>query len=71
MYRSAVGHTVSRDANSQARVHLVWTLECSKMQNFSHGLAFPVWRVRMRMNGSQFNEKYGVILLPNVESAFL
>ncbi len=32
-YRSAVGHTVSRDANSQARVHQVWTLECSEMRN--------------------------------------
>ncbi len=32
-YRSAVGHTVSRDANSQARVHQVWTLERSEMRN--------------------------------------
>ncbi len=39
-YRSAVCHTVSRDANSQARVHQVGTLECSEMQNLSHGLAF-------------------------------
>ncbi len=37
-------HTISesRDVNSQARVHQVLTLECSKKQNFSHGLAFPV-----------------------------
>ncbi len=23
----------------------VWTLECSEMRNFSHGPAFPVWRI--------------------------
>ncbi len=59
-YRSAFGHTVSRDANSQARVHQVWTLERSAMRNFSHGLAFLVWRIRMRMNGSQWSEKCSV-----------
>ncbi len=32
-YRSAVGHTVSRDVNSQARFHQIWTLERSKMWN--------------------------------------
>ncbi len=26
-YRSAVGHMVSRDVNSQDRVHQAWTLE--------------------------------------------
>ncbi len=59
-YRSAIGHTVSHDANSHARVHQVWTLERSEMWNVSHGLAFPVWRIRMRMNGSQWNEKCSV-----------
>ncbi len=59
-YRSAIGHTVSRDVNSQARVHQVWTLKCSEMQNFSHGLVFPVWRIRMHMNGSQWIEKCNV-----------
>ncbi len=54
-YRSAVGPTVP-----QARVHQVWTLERSEMRNFSHGLAFPVWRIRMRMNGSQWNKKCSV-----------
>ncbi len=41
-YRSGVGHTVSRDVNSQARVHQTGTLECSEMRNFSHMLVFPV-----------------------------
>ncbi len=59
-YQSAVGHTVSRDVNSQARVHQVWALERSEMQNFSHGFAFPVWRIRMCINGSQWNEKCSV-----------
>ncbi len=60
MYRSAVGHTVSRDVNSQARVHQVWTLERSEVQNFSPGLVFPVWRICMHMNGSQRIEKCSV-----------
>ncbi len=32
----------------------------AKCENFSHRLAFPVWRIRMWMNGSQWNEKCSV-----------
>ncbi len=58
MYWSTVGHTVSRDVNLQARVHQAWTFLCSEIS--SHGLAFPVWHIRIRMNGSQWNEKPSV-----------
>ncbi len=41
MYQSAVGHTVSREVNSQARVHQVLIFKSSEMPNVLHGLAFP------------------------------
>ncbi len=51
-YRSAVGHTVSCDTNSQARVHQVWI--AAKCETFRTGLHFRsdafacVW---MEVNG--------------------
>ncbi len=60
MYWCAVGRMVWRDVNSQVRVHQARTLDCSEMWNFLQKLVFQVWRIRMRMNGSQFNEKCSV-----------
>ncbi len=37
-YQSAIGHMVSRDANSQFTIFL--TLKCSEILNFLHGLTF-------------------------------
>ncbi len=45
---SAIGHTVSRDANSQARVHQVWTLERTGLRFRSDAFAC-VW---MEVNGA-------------------
>ncbi len=47
MYRSTVGHTVSRDVNSQGRVHQAWTLNRSEMHFRSDAFAC-VW---MEVNG--------------------
>lgn len=42
-YQSPIGHTSSRDTNSQVGVHQTRTVEC-----------VPLSRVHMRMNGSQW-----------------
>ncbi len=60
MYWSAVDCKVWRDVNSQVSVHQAWTLDCSEIWDVLQKLALQVWHIRMRMNGSQWNEKCSV-----------